>query len=291
MPKDKYSATWVSHTSLMDFLHCPRAYYLKNVYKDRTSGNKIQITSPALALGSAVHEVIESLSMIPTKDRFSESLILKFDRVWDKFTGKMGGFINIDEEHKYKERGKAMLRKVMDNPGPLSNLSVKIKEDVPYYWISEEENIILCGKVDWLEYLPEIDSVHIIDFKTSQKEEDGQSLQLPIYHLLVHHCQKRNTSKASYWYLEFSTHPIEKELPDLDESTTRILEIARKVKLARKLDKLECPNGRDGCVYCRPFEGILKGEGELLGVNNHRDIYLLPTKDVKEVEEEESMIL
>ena len=38
MPKDKYTATWVSHTSLSDYIKCPRAYFLKNVYKDPQTG-------------------------------------------------------------------------------------------------------------------------------------------------------------------------------------------------------------------------------------------------------------
>ena len=155
MAKDKYSAVWISHTSINDFLQCPRAYFLKNIFKDRSSGNKIQIISPSLALGSAVHEVLESLSTVPTEIRFEESLVLKLDQVWEKLSGKKGGFKDLDEEHKYKERGKAMLRRVMDHPGPLLNLAVKIKESLPYFWLSEEENIILCGKIDWLEYLKE----------------------------------------------------------------------------------------------------------------------------------------
>src|SRR3989338_4517432 len=114
--KDKYTAVWVSHSSITDFLKCPRAYFLHNIYK---------------------------------------------------------------------KRGEEMLSYLGQNPGPLKNLAVKIKMDLPYYYLSEQDNIILCGKIDWLEYLPESDSVHIIDFKTGRGEEDKDSLQLPIYHLLV----------------------------------------------------------------------------------------------------------
>ena len=34
MAVDKYTAVWVSHSSMGDFLKCPRAYFLHNVYKD-----------------------------------------------------------------------------------------------------------------------------------------------------------------------------------------------------------------------------------------------------------------
>ena len=290
MAKDKYTAVWVSHTSINDYLQCPRAYFLKNVYKDPTTGHKIQIMSPHLALGQAVHEVLDSLSSIPTPDRLNESLVIKLDEIWPKFSGEKGGFKSVEEEHKFKERGKAMLRRVMESPGPIKNLAVKIQQELPHYWISEDENIVLCGKVDWLEYNQTDDSVHIIDFKTGKKKEDEESLQLPIYHLLVHHCQKRPVTKASYWYLETDDKLTEKNLPDLKEAHSKVIEIGRRIKLARKLDKFDCHNGREGCIHCRSMEKILKGEGTLVDSNSQRDIYIL--SQVEDIEEEiDSIIL
>ena len=287
---DKYSAVWVSHSSMSDFLKCPRAYYLKNVYKDPKTGHKVQVTSPSLSLGQAVHEVIESLSVLPTKDRFKESLIAKFERAWKKVSGKRGGFTDPDAEIKFKKRGEEMLRRVMRNPGPVANLAIKIQEDLPHYWLSEKDAILLCGKVDWLEYLPDSDSVHIIDFKTSKAEEDGNSLQLPIYHLLVHNTQQRKVSHASYWYLELNDELTPKELPDLELAHQQVLEIAKKIKLQRQLQHFECPQGSDGCFHCRPFEKILRGEGELVGVNDYKqDVYILT--QAREVGEAESVIL
>ncbi|MFZ3069310.1 MAG: PD-(D/E)XK nuclease family protein [Microgenomates group bacterium] len=290
MAKDKYTAVWISHTSINDYLKCPRAYFLKNVYKDPATGHKIQIMTPSLALGQAVHEVIDSLSGIPTSSRMNESLVLKFDKVWGKFSGEKGGFVDVEDEHKFKERGKAMLRRVMDNPGPIGKLAVKIQQELPHYWISEDENIVLCGKVDWLEYNEDSDSVHIIDFKTGKKKEEEDSLQLPIYHLLVHHCQKRPVTQASYWYLETDDKPLEKLLPDLKEAHSKVIEIGRRIKLARKLEKFDCPEGRDGCIHCRSMEKILKGEGTLVDSNTQRDIYVIPRNEVLE-EETDSIIL
>ena len=290
MAKDKYTAIWISHTSINDYLQCPRAYFLKNVYKDPRTGHKMQIMTPALALGQAVHEVLDSLTVIPTDSRFNESLVLKLDELWPKYSGKQGGFTSIDHEHQFKERGKTMVRRVMENPGPLKNLAVKIQQDLPSYWISEEENIILCGKVDWLEYFQDSDSVHIIDFKTGKKKEDSESLQLPIYHLLVHHCQKRAVTKASYWYLETDNLPIEKQLPELKDAHLKVLELGRRIKLARKLDKFTCPNGKDGCPHCTPLERVLRGEGEMVGDNSQRDIYILPHENAP-IEETDSIIL
>lgn len=277
---DKYTALWVSHSSISTFLECPRAYYLKNIYKDPKTGHKIKLMSPPLALGQAVHEVIESLSEIKTDLRFSEPLLDKFERSWKKVSGKNGGFFDKDTEFKYKSRGEEMLRRVIKNPGPLGELAVKINMDLPYYWLSEDDNIILCGKIDWLKYYPDSNSVEIIDFKTSRHEEGEDSLQLPIYHLLVHHCQNREVTAASYWYLESNDELTPKKLPDLKESEEKILKIAKRMKLQKALGKFDCPNGENGCRACRPFESVLEGVAEFVGLDNFKaDVYVLPKTD------------
>lgn len=238
--------------------------------------------SPALALGSVVHEVLEELSVVASKDRFTESLLTKFDLAWEKVSGKKGGFFSAELEEKYRKRGKEMIERVISNPGPLKNLAVKIDMDLPYYWLSEEENIILCGKIDWLEYLPESDGVNIIDFKTSKREEAPGSLQLPIYCLLVDKCQSRKTEQVSYWYLELDKI-VKQKMPDLKKSEEKILKIARKIKLARQLKKFDCPNGKRGCRACRDFEEVLAGKAEFVGADDMgRDAYVLKPKEEKE---------
>lgn len=273
---DKYAAVWVSHSSISDFIRCPRAYYLNNVYKDPKTGHKISLVTPPLALGQAVHQVVESLSVLPVKDRFKISLIEKLNKSWRKISGRKGGFFDAETEKQYKDRGEQMLRRVMTHQGPLKKLAVKMGQDLPNFWLSEDEGIILCGKVDWLEYMAETDSVHIIDFKTSKKEESGKSLQLPIYHLLVHYCQERKVDRVSYWYLELSDSPVEQSLPDLVIAQDKVLAIARKIKLARKLERFVCPQGEKGCYACNPLEAVLSGEAELVGVSDfNQDVYVL----------------
>lgn len=276
MAKDKYTAVWVSHSTISDFLNCPRAYFLKNVYRSLKTGHKINIISPPLALGQAVHEVIESLSVLAVDKRFADSLIEKFENVWKRVSGIKGGFPNKDVEQKYKSRGEEMLRRLKNNPGPLKNLAVKIKMKLPHFWLSEEDNIILCGKIDWLEYLKDTESVHIIDFKTSKRNEDPNSFQLSIYLLLVTNCQSRPVAKASYWYLERDDGLISQRLPDLEASREKVLKIAKQVKLARQLDRFKCPHGEKGCSFCRPFEAVVRGEGIFVGVDDMKqDIYVV----------------
>ena len=275
MAKDKYSAVWVSHSSISDWLSCPRAYWLKNVYKNPQTRKKMAIVSPPLSLGQAVHEVIESLSVLAVDRRLAEPLLAKFNQAWEKVKGKKGGFLSETEEAKYKERGKEMLLRVEKNPGPLKNLAVKIQMELPYYWLSEKDNIILCGKIDWLEYLKDEEAVHIIDFKTGKNEEKADSLQLPIYYLLVSHTQDRPVKKVSYWYIDRESKPVEQKLKDLESAEEKILKIAKEMKLARQLNRFKCPQG--GCRNCLPMERILQGEGELVGIDGmDREVYILP---------------
>lgn len=290
MVMDKYSAVWVSHSAISNFLECPRSYYLRNVYKDPKTGHKVKLMTPPLALGQAVHEVVESLSELKVTDRFREPLLQKFDRAWKKISGKLGGFGDKETEYKYRQRGEEMLARVNHNPGPVAELAVKIQENLPQFWLSEEDNIILCGKIDWLKYIPEDDSVEIVDFKTSKNEEGEDSLQLPIYHLLIDRCQKRKVKGAWYWYLDKENGLVKKELPDLKDSEDKILEIAKKIKLARQLQHFKCPNGDDGCRSCRPYEKILRGEAELVGQDEYRaDVYVTITKDNEE--EKDAVVL
>lgn len=275
MAADKYTAVWVSHTSMGDFISCPRAYFLKNIYRDPKTGHKIKLMSPPLALGQAVHDTLEIISFLPTAKRFDEPLIEKFEGSWKKVSGKRGGFSSFELENKYKEKGRKMIQRMINHPGPLSKLAVKLNMNLPYFWLSEKENIILCGKIDWLEYLPDTDRIHIIDFKTGKSEEDSESLQLPIYYLLAENCQQRKVSKASYWYLERSDLPVEKGLPDLKKARETIFKIARRIKLARQLEIFRCPH-KNGCRFCRPFEAVVKGEAELVGVDEYgSDVYIL----------------
>lgn len=273
---DKFSAIWLSHSSISNFKNCPRAYYLASIYRDQRSGHKISLVTPSMSLGSAVHEVLESLSILPTKDRFKISLLDRFQTAWAKVSGQTGGFDSVDTETKYKERGIAMLKRVIAHPGPLIEKAVKIKMDLPYYWLSVEDNLILCGKLDWLSYDEATDSVHIIDFKTGVGEESVDSLQLPIYYLLAHNCQTREVKKASYWYLTKSDLPVEKKLPDLDKSKELVLKVGKEIKLARSLERFKCPAGDSGCRHCTPYERIIKGQATFVGTGEYgTDLYAI----------------
>ncbi len=276
MAKDKYSAHWVSHSSIGDFLRCPRAYYLRAVYKDPKTGHKITEVKPSLSLGQVVHDVIEEISFLPSQERLSIPLVKRLDAHWKKVEAKKGGFKSLEEEREFRQRAKDMLSFLEKNPGPLLKKAIKIKSEdgLPYFWLSEKDNIILCGKIDWIEYLDD-GSVHIIDFKTGKNEEKEDSLQLPIYCLLASNTQKRKVSKASYWYLGNAQKPVSKPLPDLNDAYEKVYEVAKRMKLGKQINYFKCPKG--GCFACTPLERILNGEGEKVGVSEYnQDIYILP---------------
>ena len=291
---DKYSALWISYSKINQFQRCPRAYYLNNIYRNPKTGRKITIISPSLALGQIVHEVVEGLSVLPVHERFKEPLMTKYNKAWEKISGKRGGFRSKKQEAEYKERGANMLRRILNNPGPIEKKALKIRKDPAYFWLSEKDGIILSGKIDWMEYIPEQDAIHIIDFKTSKLKEPADSLQLPIYYLLASKLQQRKVVKASYWYLEFADQPTEIPLPPLEEIETKVLEISKNIKLAHKLNAFKCPHGEDGCMVCKPFEKILNNEAEYIGLDEYgKELYIVNNdqESKQETELDDSYIL
>jgi ATP-dependent helicase/DNAse subunit B len=277
---DKYGAVWVSHSSIGDFLKCPRCYYLHNVYKDPKTGRKINLVNSSLSLGQAVHETLENLKKMKTEERLARNLVEDFKLAWQKVAGRIGGFKSTEEENGMYGRGLAMIERVARNLGPLARKTVKLKEGSngmpPNFLLSESDNIILCGLIDWLEYVEEDDSVRVLDFKTGKHEENGDSLQLPIYLLLLNALQKRRVSGASYWYLDKDDKCVEMQLPSAEESKNKVLEIAREIKRARESKIFLCPKGEQGCYACRPFEAVLRGEAEYLGIGGYgQDMYMI----------------
>lgn len=274
---NKYTAVWLSHSSMSDFLKCPRLYYLRNIWKNER-GNKINIVSPALSLGSAVHQTIEPLANLKADERLEkfktpENLLAQeglnpeiiniFEKNWKKFSGKMGGFTDSETESNYKLEGRRMIETVMQNPGPIGRKTVKYYtgDFIPNIYLSEKENIILCGLVDWVEYLEETDSLRVIDFKTGKNDENEESMQLPIYKILVESLQKRKVTSAAYWYLERDKFPKSVELndEDIEELKNKMLEIGLEIKKRKSGENIEenfkCKYDGD-CRACRDFELI-----------------------------------
>lgn len=265
-----------------DFIKCPRLYYLHNVYKDPKTNRKMTLVTPYMSLGIAVHNVLEGLGQYPSEERMNRDLRAWFEEEWLKVSGKKGGFTSEEQEEEFKVRGKEMINTAIKNPRFLTNKRIKLPQgNMPCnFYLSEDDNIILNGLVDWIEYLPD-DTLHLIDFKTGKNEEKESSLQLPIYLLLCNALQKRRVSKASYWYLD-GDKMVEKELPDVEDARREVFKVAIKVKEAREKKEFICPNGEDGCRDCFPYEEILKNKKgeestvEYIGVGGfNQDVYIV----------------
>jgi hypothetical protein len=227
-----------------------------------------------MALGLTVHDVLETLANYKAEERMEQPLIENFEKAWEHVSGELGGFRNVEEEMQFKKRGQGMIERVISHPGPLLNKTVKlISPDnlPPRYMFSPEENIVLCGKVDWLEYLPD-DSVHIIDFKTGLRDEKEDSLQLPIYTLLVGNLQRRKIGRISYWYLGRDNEPTEMDMPDFIKANSLVMEVAMQIKKLRQEGVYVCP--RKGCFSCRPLENIVAGRAKWVKQSGYMDVYV-----------------
>ncbi len=238
------------------------------------------LVAPPLSLGAAVHTTLEDLKHLPVEERMKRDLLADFEKAWEAVSGKKGGFTSEEEEAATKARGKAMVERVVQNPGPIARKTVKLpaahNNMPPNFYLSEEDNIILCGLIDWIEYVEADDSIRVLDFKTGKHEESGDSLQLPIYLLLLNALQRRRVSGASYWYLEKDDAPIVVDLPDAAEAREAVLAVARRVKEAREKKEFACPRGEQQCFACRPYEKILADEAEYIGVGGYgQDVYLV----------------
>ena len=283
---------WISYSGIRLYDQCPRAYELRYLYRNPKTGNRVQIVSPFLSLGSAVHQTIEGIANLPVQNRFSTPLTDRYDEIWKQFKGKAGGFPTDELEREFYQRGRDMIVRVEKDPGPVKNKAIRISMDLPAFWLSESDQIKLCGQIDWLEYLEDQDALHIIDFKTGSRLEAEDSLQLPIYVLLVTYTQKRPVTKVSYWYLEREEGLQEQALPDLVESQDLVLKAAKKVKLARQLGSFKCAKGSAGCLHCRDLERVAKGEGEFVGSGIYKDdLFFLSRSTAEQPPEEDSIIL
>lgn len=279
---DKFKATWVSYSSMNDFLNCPRLYFLRNIYKNPDTNKKVILMAPALALGATVHNVIEPLAKIPPKKRFDNNLIREFEKQWINVKGEKGGFTSESEEQEYFERGVKMLKNVLQNKQHLQGPTLVMKADLPWYWLDKKNEIILCGKLDWMKYDAKTDSVDLIDFKTSKKEAVAGSLQLPIYRLITANCQNKKVNKAYYWYLNINEDLSEAFLPTIEQAHETVLAIAQNIKTARDKDfdmakggpAFTCP--KDGCFHCEPYESIVAGDARMIGLGEYgREMYVL----------------
>ncbi len=260
---------FISFTSLNDFLKCPRAYYLKNIYRDPKTGNRVQIASPHLSLGSTVHDGIKWYLQMQGQ-LTKEQLIQKYRNLWLKYTGKRGGFSSREEEASFGKRGLLMLDNFFKNAKNLEKKQYSI--EFPKY--SLLENLIILGNFDFVGEKSD-GSLHVCDFKTGANDEKDP-IQLYIYAILAEANFQKPVSSASFWYLDREDKPREIVLDPLEPKLEWLTQKAIDVKQAIEKNAWVCIKG-ELCNDCRDYEAILDEKGEFQ-FSDHRykkDIYYL----------------
>lgn len=305
--KDKYKAIWMSHSSINDYEKCPRLYYLHNIYKNKNN-RKINIVSPYMSLGIAVHNVIEDLKNYKSEERVKIDLLNNFEKEWEKYHGKIGGFKNKEEEDNFKNRGIDIIKKVLIDYKMLINKTIPLSsyytgDMLPNYYISEEENIILCGNLDWIEYVPAQKEgsrgvLSVIDFKTGKNEEKINSIQLPIYKLILENLQSKwKVNNGKYWYFEsgiVTERVLDQRL--LEEVKSKIIKLGIEIRDKKYTwannarfgkagwvekenmeENFKCLSASDLCD-CKKYEKIITGDplAEYVGVDMYgKDAYFI----------------
>ncbi|OGE15492.1 hypothetical protein A3F00_00835 [Candidatus Daviesbacteria bacterium RIFCSPHIGHO2_12_FULL_37_11] len=245
---------FISYTSLSDFIKCPRTYYLKNIYRDKNTGFRIQVASPYLSLGGVVHDSIRwflDMKGQVNKDQFEK----KFRNLWLKFRGRKGGFTDDIQEAQFGKRGLSMLDNFYKNANKLGKEVPPL--NFPKYIL--EDNLVLMGNIDFVGEKSD-GTLHILDFKTGTREEEDP-LQLYIYAILAESNYQKDVTKISYWYLDKDESPKEAVLDLLDEKLKWLTEKAREIKLALEKNEWVCINP-GSCRDCETYQAILDGKGE-----------------------------
>ncbi len=263
-------ALWVSYTGLKDFWKCPRSFYLKNRYHDPKTGNRLQVASGPMTLGSLVHDAVRWY--IQTGRTASlDDIVKKYRNHWLKYQGKRGGFSTRKEEGDFGKRGLEMLDNFYKNRQVL-------EKNLPAYDFLRyilDDKIVLNGRVDFVGELKD-GSLHILDFKTGSKDEEDPT-QLYIYGILAESNLAKPVSKISYWYLDRDSSPKEAVLDPLEEKLDWLKTKAKEIEEAVKADKWVCIEKDSPYSECKKYEAIIAGKGEFQfsDYDFKKDIYFL----------------
>lgn len=279
------NAVFISPSTLADFDRCPQLYYYRSVYRNPKTNLKIQIITPALALGQTVHDTIDRFVSEATTDKNYNELEKIYEWFWQQIAGEKGGFFSSDLEKSYKDRGTEMLNRFYKNEHYHTVKPTKLPN---FPKLEMGDDIILTGKVDWIE--DKGNFFHIVDFKTGQKEERDDSKQLPIYAILTKGVLKVDEVKVSYWYLGKNDELTDFSLPDLEKEYKLLKQKGLILKMARQSNSFRCSSGYETCRYCQDFVAVSNGKGKMVSMdtfNRKQEIYVMPPEEVKTEEHED----
>lgn len=278
-----------SPSRLKLFDQCPQQYffsYLDPVKKKMKSKLK-QMPENIYSfhtLGKAVHNAITLFYHLPLSQRNRENLMKKLEEVWiseARWNKKppllqWGGFGSVEEERGVYREAIKMLENFLEiaeeNPTihylPIEDFRRSIK-DYQDLIVPLTDNYDISGKFDLITKDKD-GGLHIIDFKTSKKEEKDQ-FQLDFYKLLAELNFDQPVKKTSFFFLKTG----KKKSFSTKGRTEKIKEkILKKIETVSQAKEFK-PKTSKLCKYCLfvSFCPAKKEAGELVKEVKDEDLY------------------
>ncbi len=268
-----------SSSKLKLFTQCPQEYFFNYLdpvkMKMKTKLKQMPENIYSFhTLGKAVHNAITLFYYLPLSQRTEETLLKKLEEAWvseARWNKKppllqWGGFESLEEERGvYTEAIKMLknfLRMTEENPAihylPTEDFRRSIK-DYQDLIVALNDDYDISGKFDLITKNDD-GSLHIIDFKTSKKEETDP-FQLDFYQLLAELNFDQPVKKASFYFLKTGKKKNFEVKKKGEEIKNEVLGKIEKIKKTKEWQ----PRPSKLCQYClfTSFCPAKKEAGEL----------------------------
>ncbi|MCT4621587.1 MAG: PD-(D/E)XK nuclease family protein [Marinisporobacter sp.] len=203
---------YLSNSSIQVFLDCQLRF--KNQYIDKLKVNKSP-PNKYLSFGQSMHETLAGYNMITSeKHRTLENLHNLLRRNWIR-----EGYDSIEEERSFGLKGLDMLTNYYHDPQDQGKKSLIIEEFIKK---DINERFVLCGKLDKV-YVKNDDKIEVLDYKTGQKIEPINLIQLPIYLLLAKEKLGAYPHTVSFYYLAHNKKIVQEVTRDFLKESLKII--------------------------------------------------------------------
>lgn len=210
----------LSYSRISTFLQCPYKYYLSYIVKLPTK------PKPYFSFGHSLHSVLEWLHMpriLPVNYSIRE-IIAHYDENWVS-----KGYMNIDEESRYKELGKSILISYWDKMDGVFKPALEVEKKFSYP-LDGFDGVTLTGIVDRVD-LNEAGDLVLTDYKTGKWIPSSvagmDTLQLSIYAIALSSLWGKKVAKVSNLYLR--EHKEVAFIPDDEKISAAMDDITRAV--------------------------------------------------------------